>query len=127
MATDPLQKAAPGITQDAKDTARNIANDTKQTAASGLGEFAGALRKVAREVGDGKQVPVSRMMQSAADGLERFSGSLQNKDLNGLLGDVESFARRQPVAFFGAAIAVGFLATRFLKSSNTTSDQTLPY
>jgi hypothetical protein len=43
---------------------------------------------------------------------------LKEKDLNGLMGDVESFARRQPVAFFGAAVAAGFLAVRFLKSSN---------
>ena len=139
--TDPLQKQTPNAMQAAKDTARNIANDTKETAqsmldeqqkaaASGLGDFAGALRKVAREMGDGRQAPMSRMVESAADGLERFSGSLRQKDLNGLMRDVEGFARRQPVAFFGAALAAGFLAMRFLKSSDPRSprdDNTLPY
>jgi hypothetical protein len=128
--TDPLQKQTPNATQAAKETARSMLNEQQKAAASGLGDFAGALRKVAREMGDGRQAPVSRMVESAADGLERFSGSLREKDLNGLMRDVEGFARRQPVAFFGAALAAGFLAMRFLKSSDPRSprdDNTLPY
>ena len=135
--TDPLQKQTPNATQAAKETARSMLGEQQKAAASGLGDFAGALRKVAREMGEGRQAPMSRMVESAADGLERFSGSLREKDLNGLMRDVEGFARRQPVAFFGAALAAGFLAMRFLKASdprsnsmNTTNlrdDNTLPY
>jgi hypothetical protein len=33
-----------------------------------------------------------------------------------MLRDMESFARTQPVAFFGIALATGFLAARFMKS-----------
>jgi len=32
------------------------------------------------------------------------------------MGDVEQFARRNPVAFVGGAVALGFIASRFLKS-----------
>jgi hypothetical protein len=35
-----------------------------------------------------------------------------------VLREVESFARRQPLMFFGAAMAVGFLAVRFVKSTS---------
>jgi len=126
---DPLQNQARSTAQatkqqagaiwsDTKDSARSLLTEQQRAAAGGLGEFANALRKVAREMGDGQQGSMSRMMQGAADGLERFSGSLREKDVSGLMRDVESFARRQPVAFFGAAVAVGFLAVRFLKSSN---------
>lgn len=136
--TDPLQKQAPSTTQNAKETARNLANETKQSAfsmlgeqqkaaASGLGDFAGALRKAARDMrSDGKEAPVSRMIESAADGLERFSGSLREKDLSGMMRDVEGFARRQPVAFFGAAVLTGFLAVRFLKSSKQAQPMSTP-
>jgi hypothetical protein len=34
-----------------------------------------------------------------------------------VIGQVEDFARRQPVAFIGGAALLGFLASRFLKSS----------
>jgi hypothetical protein len=128
---DPLQSSNPGskgsdvrnLTNEAKqsiqDNARSLIGEQQRAAAGGLGDFAQALRKVAREMGqDGQQSSTTRLVQNAADGLERFSGSLKEKDLNGLMGDVESFARRQPVAFFGAAVAAGFLAVRFLKSSN---------
>ena len=143
---DPLQKTAPAssggtrsavheasqaakdqasaVWSDTKDSARSMIGEQQKAAASGLGQFAGALRKAAREMGDGgQQAPMSRMIESAADGLERFSGSLREKDLDGLVRDVESFARRQPIMFFGAAIAAGFLAVRFMKATRPSDDQ----
>jgi hypothetical protein len=130
---DPLQKTAPAgqaakdqasaVWSDTKDSARSMIGNQQKAAASGLGQFAGALRKAAREMGDGgQQAPMSRMIESAADGLERFSGSLREKDLDGLVRDAESFARRQPLVFFGAAIAAGFLAMRFMKASKPGTD-----
>ena len=130
--TDPLQNKAPegadqarSIAHDAKE-ARSMLGEQQKAAASGIGDFAGALRKVARDMGDARQAPMSDA-RGAADGLERFSGSLREKDLNGLMREVEGFARRQPVAFFGAAVAAGFLAVRFLKSSKQREDNSLPY
>jgi hypothetical protein len=132
--TNPLQNKAPGaadqgrsIADDAKETARSMLGEQQKAAATGIGDFAGALRKAARDMGDARQAPMSRMLEGAADGLERFSGTLREKDLNGLMREVEGFARRQPVAFFGAAVAAGFLAVRFLKSSKQRDDNSLPY
>jgi hypothetical protein len=33
-----------------------------------------------------------------------------------MLRDMDNFARNQPVAFFGIALAAGFVAVRFLKA-----------
>ena len=122
MSSDRLQDA---VWNDTKQKARSILGGQQQAAAGGLGDFAGVLRKAAREMDGGRQSSVSRLAESAADGLEQFSGTLRNKDLNALMHDVESFARRQPVAFFGAAIAAGFLAVRFLKSSNPSEQRAI--
>jgi hypothetical protein len=127
MSTDPLQDAkqaareqAGAVWNDTKETARSLLGEQQRAAAGGLGELATALRKAARDMdGAGNS--------TAADGLEHFSGTLRARDLNGLLHDVESFARRQPVAFVGAAVAVGFLAARFLKSSNAPDDTGTPF
>jgi hypothetical protein len=98
------------------ESARSMLGEQQRAAASGLGDLAGALRRAARDTnGDGK--PVARLAESAADNLERFSNALRDKDLGALMRDAESFARRQPVAFIGAAALAGFLAVRFLKSS----------
>jgi hypothetical protein len=97
-------------------------NQQKDSAASSLGTFAGALRKAARESDGGGQASTTRMAEWAADGLERISTTLRNKDMGGMLREAESFARSQPVAFFFAAAAAGFLATRFLKAGTGTSE-----
>jgi hypothetical protein len=34
-----------------------------------------------------------------------------------IVGNVQDFARKQPTAFFGAAVLIGFAAVRFLKSA----------
>jgi hypothetical protein len=124
MSTDPLQNAkqaakdqAGAVWNDTKETARSIIGEQKHAAASGIGDFASALRRAAREMDGSGQSTVCRLANSAADGLEQVSGTLRDRDVNALVRDVESFARRQPVAFFGAALAAGFLAMRFLKSS----------
>ena len=122
--TGSLQNQAQEVLNQTKESARAIAGEQQRAAAGGLAEFASALRKAARETGDGGQrSQVGRFAESAADGLERLSGSLREKDLNRLVGDLESFARSQPVAFFGAAVAAGFLAVRFLKATAPTEPQ----
>lgn len=103
---------------DAKETARSKLSEQQQAAAGSLGDFAGALRKSAQELKGGQHQSAARFAQTAASSLEQLSGSLRNKDLDGMLRDAESFARRQPVAFFGAALLAGFVAVRFLKSTN---------
>jgi hypothetical protein len=113
---DPLQQKTSAIWSDAKDAASAALNEQKQTAAGTLADFAQALRKAAHE-GGAQQSGVAGFAEVAADGLERFSGTLRSKDLNALAHDVESFARSRPIAFFGAAVAAGFIAMRFLKSS----------
>lgn len=129
---DPLQNRDPqqaskeevrAVWNDTKDTARAMLGEQQKAAAGGMNDLAGALRKAAREMGDGaREQPLPRLIESAADGLERFSGALRGRDLNALVADVEGFARRQPVAFFGAAMMAGFLAVRFLKASNESSN-----
>ena len=99
--------------QSAKDGVRSSLTEQKDGAASSLGEFAGALRKASQDSGDGS---AAHMADWAASGLERVSATLRSNDLNGMMREVESFARSQPVAFFFAAAAAGFLATRFLKA-----------
>jgi hypothetical protein len=107
--------------QDAKDTAREKLGEHKHTAASSVGQVAEALRTSARELQDKDQPMVARLANGAADGLQRISTRLEGRDLDALVHDAESLARRQPAVFFGAAVAAGFLAVRFMKSSQPSS------
>ena len=113
-----MQQQARALWQDAKSDARSMLDEQKQTAASGINDIAAALRTSAQDLGGRNQATVARMAKCAADGLEQVSGALQRRDLDGLVRETESYARRQPVVFFGAAVVVGFLAVRFLKSTS---------
>lgn len=120
-----VKEQAGAMWNDAKELARGTFAQQQRTAASSLGSFAEALRKSARDMqGDSQQAGVARFAQSAADGLERLSGTLRSKDLDSFVRDAESLARRQPALFFGAAVAAGFLAVRFLKSSKADTGPT---
>jgi hypothetical protein len=106
---------------DAKQTARSKLSEQQQAAAGSLGDFAGALRKSAEQMQSGQHPSAARFAQTAASSLEQLSGALKSRDLESMVRDAEGFARRQPVAFFGAAVLAGFLAVRFLKSSSSSS------
>lgn len=106
---------------DATDAVRSAAGEQQQAAARGVGNFANALREAARNTDGGKTMS-SRVAHTVADGLDRVSSSLKGRDLYAVVRDVEDFARQQPLVFFGAAVAAGFVAMRFLKSSAPGSD-----
>jgi len=104
---------AGALFEDVKESAQSQINEKKDVAADQLHDVAGALRDAAKRGDD----PLFGLTGSAADGLDRLSGALRNKDVGVMMRDMESFARAQPVAFFGLALATGFLAVRFLKAS----------
>lgn len=115
-AAQAVKERANAAWSDAKGSAQSKFDEQKDAAASSMHDAAEALRDAARRRGD--QDPFARLTGSAAEGLEQLSGSLRNKDLQTLLRDVDSFARAQPVAFFGLSLAAGFLAVRFIKASS---------
>ena len=126
MATASPREQLEQATQTTKQQASAALTDQKDMAAGNLGSLAGALRKAARESDNGGDTGATRMADWAADGLERVSNTLRNKDLDGMLRDVQSFARTQPVTFFVAAAALGFLATRFLKAGTGEQQAEFP-
>ncbi|MEO8250045.1 MAG: hypothetical protein ABI589_11805 [Burkholderiales bacterium] len=117
-----VKERAGAMYEDAKDTAKSRLNEQKDVAAGGIDDMAGALHDAAkrRDQSEGHDM-FADLTDSAASGLDRLSGALRNKDVGSMLRDMESFARNQPVAFFGLALAAGFLAVRFLKASDDNS------
>jgi hypothetical protein len=95
--------------------------DQKERAAGSLEGVAQALRQTGQQFRDQNQQPFGQFAEGAADMVERFTGYLNQRDVHQMVGEVESFARRQPALFLGGAFALGLLAARFLKSSSDGS------
>lgn len=111
---------AKAMWEDTKASVRSALNEKQSSTAADIGEFAGALRNAARGINQDR--PVAHIAAHAADSLDRLSGTLRNKDFDRLMHEVQSFAKSQPAVFLGMAVAAGFLATRFLKSSASHAD-----
>jgi len=132
---------ASGATDQAKEKAQQAAGQAKEQAQQAAGQAKGALRtqvdqrstdagqKVGgfasdvRSVGDqlreqGKEQP-AKLAEQAADRAERLGDYLKNSDADRILGDVEDFGRRQPWAVIAGGLALGLVASRFLKASST--------
>lgn len=116
------RQQASTVWQDTRESVRSAVREQQQAAAAGVGDFAGALRHAARELDGQAKGSTARLADRAADGLERLSASLRSKDLDTMVGDIENFARREPALFLASAVAIGFLAVRFLKSSSASSE-----
>ena len=113
-----VKDKAGALYDEAKHSAQSRLNEQKDAAAGGIDEMAGALRDAGRRRDQGDtHGGLSNLTDSAADGLEQMSRTIRSKDIGTMMRDVESFARSQPIAFFGLAAAAGFLAVRFLKAS----------
>jgi hypothetical protein len=124
----------PSTTNQAKEKAHDAAGQAKEKAGAQLrsqvdqrstdaGDRVSGLAADVRGVGEtlreqGKDQP-AKLAEQAADRAERLGRYLKESDADRILGDVEDFGRRQPWAVIAGGIAVGLVASRFLKASST--------
>ena len=77
-----------------------------------------ALRETAQQLRKQGQAPVAQYADQASDQVEKFSGYLRETSVDEITDEVRGFARSRPALFLGGAALLGFLGTRFLKSSS---------
>lgn len=114
MSTDTKQKVA----GQAQEKLREQLNQRSTQAGDQIGNQAADLRSVGESLREqGKDGP-ARAAEQVAGYAERASGYLRDRDADQLLSDVEDFGRRRPWAVAAGGLALGFAASRFLKSSS---------
>ena len=115
---DQAKDTVSGLVDQATEQTKPRLEGQKERAADGLGSTAHALRKTSRELRDQEEAaPIADYAEKAAARVERMADYLREREIGELIGEVEDFARRQPVLFVGGAFTLGLLAARFLKSS----------
>jgi hypothetical protein len=110
------QKAGQAVGQ-AQERAKTELDQQKGRAAEGLGSVAQALRTTGQQMRNQEYDAVAQYAEKIADQVDYFSRRLRDKDVDEIVSDVEDFARQQPALFVGGALALGFLVSRFVKSS----------
>lgn len=99
------------------DKAKSFAGDQKDLLARQVNGVADAVAKVADQLDQSEQQAVARYARDLAGGLSRFGRDVQGKDVDEVMGMAQSFGRKQPLAFLGAAALAGFMASRFVQAS----------
>lgn len=121
-ASEQLSQAA----RDASDTVRRTAGDVKDQAVSGMesgkdrasqqfADTADSFHRSAQDLRDRDQTWLAELVDRGAEQLERASETLRSNDLQGLLNQLDSFARRQPALFAGASMIAGFALARMAR------------
>jgi hypothetical protein len=117
IASQARQQASKLANQGGEQIKGQLANQ-KHQAAQRIVPFQTVLRETAHQLRNQGQGSSAQYVDKATDQVERFSGYLRETDVDEILGEARGLARRRPAIFLGGAAALGFLATRFLKSSS---------
>jgi hypothetical protein len=108
--------------QEASGQAKQRVREQVDQRSTEAGERVATAAHDARSVGEelrrqGKDQP-ARLADQAADRAERLGSYLKESDADRILRDVEDLGRKQPLALVAGGVALGFVASRFLKASS---------
>jgi ElaB/YqjD/DUF883 family membrane-anchored ribosome-binding protein len=115
--TSDARQLATDVAQQVSKTAERQLAGGKDRAAEAIGHLAEALRETGGQLRAKEMPAVDEYLGRAATQVESVARYLQQKQLGQVVGDLESFARREPMLFVGSAFVVGLLGGRFLRSS----------
>jgi hypothetical protein len=113
-------EAAKDVASQATDKMKDAVSDRKSSGAEYVGTLADTMRRAAHEF-DTDLPMAGTFIRKAAEQVDGVSEGIRNGNLNDLVRNAQSFARRQPTAFLGIAVLAGFGVVRFLKSSAETT------
>jgi len=111
------KRLATDVAGQATETAERQLAGGKERAASAIEHLAGALRQTSEQLGATNMPMVIDYLGRAATQVEGLSTYVKQTSLRQVVGDLERFARREPVLFIGGAFVAGMLGGRFLKSA----------
>ena len=104
-----------GLAGEARARLGEMVEDQKNSGADQVAGLAKAAQSAANDLQ--KSSPqLARFVQSAAEGVDNVAEQIRSSDVDEVVAMLTDFGRRRPVAFFGAAVAVGFVLARFFKS-----------
>jgi len=122
---DQAQQKLMQVAESAQDTAKSHLGGQLEQVSEALGSVADAMTSVSQQLREKDQTQLASLTDQAAQRVDHLSGYVKGRDVDQLIGDVESFARRQPMVFVGGAFVLGLMAARFLKSSRPEPE--MPY
>lgn len=107
-----VEDKSASMTSRLREKGSTAVNSGKEGLADRLEDVAQAARKSSQHL-KGNQDWLAGAVDRGATELNSLATMLRQNDLRSILGEVRSFARRQPALFAGVALAAGFAIARF--------------
>ncbi len=109
------------LADEARIAVRHQASDGASRAASAVDQLAGRLRALAE--GDTERAgDLRRYAGDLGDRLAGVAGRMNDRGVDGLVDDVQRFARRRPGMFLAVAAGAGFAAGRIFRGAKAESE-----
>lgn len=102
------------VRAEAGEKARGFADENKAKATQALGQFSTMLNDAAGQVDEKLGEQYGQYARTAADRVQAFSASIDEKSIDDLLDDARELVRKSPAMAIGTAAAVGFVVARVL-------------
>ena len=120
---DTAKEQAQRVAGEAKTQVRNVASDLRgkasEQARTQNDKLVGTIRQTAAQLdemrGDRADSPAATVVSRVADGGRQLADYLDRNGPDGVLREVQEFARRRPGAFLATALAAGFVVGRLGK------------
>jgi hypothetical protein len=113
-----VREQASHATGQVQEHAKAFLSEQKGVAADHIEGVAKVLHETVDQLRQRSPGAVTDYAERAVGGLDSLADALREQDVRALVGQVEDFARRQPVLFIAGTVAIGFALARFLKSSS---------
>jgi hypothetical protein len=124
--TDQVKDKAQQAGEQAKDAAQQAkgrVRDEVDRRSTEAGEqatsVADAIRQASQQLREQGKDQAAKPMEQAAQRVESAGQWLRDSDGDRILGDVEDFGRRNPLAVAAGGLAIGFALSRLLKASSS--------
>ncbi|MET9802480.1 hypothetical protein [Streptomyces sp. NPDC006368] len=129
VAAEQAKEVAGQARQQAGTVVRDLRERVRGEARGQAERVAGTLRQWADDLGGMAEnapgdSPVRSLATQAADGGNRAADYLEKHGVDGLVGNVQDFARRRPGAFLGGAVLAGLVVGRLAKAGGKQARNT---
>lgn len=116
-ASEQIQQQVSGLTGQVRQQATDLLASRKEQLVDTLDTVALLLHQAGEHAELQDKVTLSNYVDNASGQLNQWSSHLREREVTDLLDDTVQFARRQPMVFFSGALATGFAAARFFRTS----------
>ena len=111
------RKKVLSLKEEAVDRGRKYLEQGKGTAAEFIKDFAEAMETAAAQLENRDRKTASSYIKLASRGLQRWSSSLRDNEVDSIARQVQTFAGQHPGMVLGGAAVAGFAVTRIFRST----------